>query len=69
MYELVIIEKVIATKPQWLLGLLVPNIAPMGDPTVDDRVMMVINRYGTLEEARESLTKALDDFDSQRNFC
>lgn len=65
MYELVIVEKTIATKPQWLLGLLIPKRAPMGDPTVDDRVMMVISRFGTVEEARKALDTAIDDLTRQ----
>lgn len=59
MYELVIIEKTIATKPQWLFGLLIPR--PNREPGSNDRVLMVISRYGTQKEAEEAKETMLND--------
>ena len=61
MYELVIVEKMISAKTQWVLGLLIPNCVPMGQPHSDDRVLMVISRYATREEAVEAMTTMLND--------
>lgn len=63
MYEFVIVERTIATKPMWLFGLLIPM--DNSDSLVDDRGMMVIKRYGTVEEARKALDTAVDDLTRQ----
>lgn len=60
MYEIVIVEKTIATKPQWLLGLLVPKADG------ETYHMVGIARFGTRVEAVQEYIKILDQLAFQR---